>query len=267
MDLTRRTMLASAAAWTFGGMAFAQAPPAPALEWRTLREGLALAIMRTGASIGDNQLHALRIDPKAYEFVLLTGRVTGAGPQTARAWARANNLVAATNAAMFAPDGRPVDFAKADGRVVTARIAGDKTVFVFDRTARLLDRGCETFAPDAHANALQGIRMIDCKGRNVWSRQPRSWSISALAEDREGRIIFLHSRSPFPVHDFIEIVRGAPFALTRCMYLEGGPEATLYVNAGDVELERVGSYETGFFENDGNTHAWPLPNVLGVRAK
>jgi hypothetical protein len=46
--------------------------------------------------------------------------------------------------------------------------------------------------------------------------------------------------------------------------LEGGPEATLYVNAGGTELERFGSYETGFNENDDNDRAWALPNVIGV---
>jgi hypothetical protein len=263
MNLSRRTLIASAAACSFGGQALAQDVPA----WRELHDGLALATLRTNAAIGDNQLHALRIDPRAYEFVLLTGRRTGAAPQTAGDWARANNLVAATNAAMFGHDGRPVGYAKADGAVVTGRVSGDKCVFVFGGEARILDRGCETFDPAAHANALQGIRMISCEGRNVWSRQPSSWSIAALAQDSEGRIVLLHSRSPFPVRDFIEIVRGARFSLRRCMYLEGGPEATLYVNAGGTELERFGSYETGFNENDSNDQAWPLPNVLGVRAK
>ena len=31
-----------------------------------------------------------------------------------------------------------------------------------------------------------------------------------------------------------------------------------------ISLSRVGSYETGFVENDGNQAFWWLPNVVGV---
>ena len=32
----------------------------------------------------------------------------------------------------------------------------------------------------------------------------------------------------------------------------------------ELELELIGSYETGFLENDDNARAWPVPNVIGV---
>jgi hypothetical protein len=122
----------------------------------------------------------------------------------------------------------------------------------------------EAFDRSQHRDALQGIRMIAADGRNVWSQQARRWSIGCLAQDRHGRILFLHKRAPMSVHDFIDYVQGLPLEVVRCMYLEGGPEATLYVNAGGTELERFGSYETGFNENDDNDRAWALPNVIGV---
>jgi hypothetical protein len=31
-----------------------------------------------------------------------------------------------------------------------------------------------------------------------------------------------------------------------------------------VDIDLSGSYETGFFEHDGNDRQWPIPNVLGV---
>jgi hypothetical protein len=51
------------------------------------------------------------------------------------------------------------------------------------------------------------------------------------------------------------------------MYLEGGPEASLYVKDGDFEAMHIGSYETGFNENDDNHTFWALPNIIGVRRK
>ena len=103
--------------------------------------------------------------------------------------------------------------------------------------------------------------------RNVWTQQARRWSIAAIAQDQSGRILFLHTRSPLPVHDFINAVQALPLSVARAMYQEGGPEATLYVKAGGFELERAGSYETGFTENDDNGEAWPLPNVFGIRPR
>lgn len=48
------------------------------------------------------------------------------------------------------------------------------------------------------------------------------------------------------------------------MHVEGGPEASLSIHTGGVDLDLCGSYETGFNENDSNTHQWAIPNVLGV---
>lgn len=245
----------------------ASAAPGQALTWRALGPGLEHARANFTAAIGDGQLHVLRIDPAQYRFRLLTGAVTGSAPRTARQWAREYGLVAAINAGMFHASGLPVGFAKAEGRIIQSRISSDRSVFVFDATqARLLDRACETFDASAHANALQSIRMMSCAGANVWSQQDRRWSTACLAQDSGGRLMFVHARSPLSVHDFIEMLGRWPLDIARAMYLEGGPEATLYFSGGHgiESIERVGSYETGFNENDDNVAAWPLPNILGI---
>ena len=82
--------------------------------------------------------------------------------------------------------------------------------------------------------------------------------------DRQGRVLFIHVRSPYTMHNLIDILLELPIGLRNAMYVEGGPEAQLYVRSGDFEAERVGSYETDFFENDLNDHAWPVPNVIGI---
>jgi hypothetical protein len=48
------------------------------------------------------------------------------------------------------------------------------------------------------------------------------------------------------------------------MHVEGGPEASLSIHGGGVDLDYFGSYETGFVVDDSNDHAWPIPNVIGV---
>lgn len=48
-------------------------------------------------------------------------------------------------------------------------------------------------------------------------------------------------------------------------HLEGWPEASLYFKFNDLEIEAMGSYETGFNENDFNDTFWSLPNVIGFK--
>jgi hypothetical protein len=258
--LTRRAALAVMAATP----AYAATPVA----WRALAPGLEHGQAALAADIGDGQLHIVRIDPAHFRFVLASSAAAGGKPRTARRWAEERGFGAVINAGMFRPGGAPVGYAKADGRVIQPRMNGDRCVFAFDgKRARLLDLSCDAFDPAREENAVQGIRMVACDGRNVWGQQARRWSIAAVAQDTRGRILFLHARSPFSVHDFIDALLALPLSITRAMYQEGGPEATLYVNAGGFELERFGSFETGFNENDGNLAAWPLPNVFGIRPR
>ena len=51
------------------------------------------------------------------------------------------------------------------------------------------------------------------------------------------------------------------------MYLEGGPEASFYLSHNELMIEKMGSYETGFNENDDNNEFWQIPNVIGITKK
>ncbi|MEZ5970221.1 MAG: phosphodiester glycosidase family protein [Hyphomonadaceae bacterium] len=256
--VTRRAVLAA-------GVGFA-APAYADVAWRTLGPGLEHATAPIESTIGDRRLDVVRIDPAFNRFVLLLAGALGSAPRTARQWANEHGLVAATNAGMFRANRLPVGFAKVQGRVIQPAMSADRSVFVFGADeARLLDTACDTFDESAHENALQSIRMISCQGRNVWSQQPRMWSTACVAQDGDGKILFLHARSPLSVHDLADAVRALPLGIARAMYMEGGPEATLVARAAGGEvIERYGSYETGFNENDDNAQAWPLPNILGV---
>ena len=84
----------------------------------------------------------------------------------------------------------------------------------------------------------------------------------AVGLDATGHVLFIHTRSPYTMHDLIDALLAAPLDLVALQYAEGGPEATLSIEAGAKDVTFVGSYETGFFESDDNTRAWPVPNVL-----
>lgn len=118
-----------------------------------------------------------------------------------------------------------------------------------------------------YASLVQNLRLIKRPGMNRWGKQDKKWSEAALGEDKEGRILLVFSRSPFSMHNLNEELLSAGIDIVALQYLEGGPEAQLYLNVGDVEVEVFGSYETSFRENDGNATAWPIPNVLGIRRR
>jgi hypothetical protein len=95
-------------------------------------------------------------------------------------------------------------------------------------------------------------------------QQPRRWSEAAVAMDRDGRVILAFSRHPYSMHAFNDLLLSASLGITAAMHVEGGPEASLSIHAGGIDLDLNGSYETGFNENDDAREQWPIPNLLAV---
>jgi hypothetical protein len=249
-----------------------------ATVWQTLQPGLELAELASPkpSDVGDSKVRVLRVDPARFELVLVAASATGAEPHTARQWADEHGLVAAINASMFRPDHRTsVALMKTRDHTNNGRLSKDRTLLAFDRLdeavprVSIVDRDCDDLdeARARYGTLVQSIRMLSCDGRNVWSQQDKRWSHAVIGIDTSGRPLLIHARSPWSTHDFIEILRALPLDLARLQYAEGGPEAQLWVGAGGTELEAVGSFETGFFESDDNRVAWPVPNVVGVRAR
>jgi len=218
----------------------------------------------------------LRIDPVRYEMVLMSAKQTGDGPHTAPEWARRGNLIALVNAGMYQADyATNLGFMQHYDFVNNPRLNQDNTIAAFNpRTDdvppfQIIDRTCqdwESLRAQYHS-FTQSIRMVDCHRSNRWSRQAKKWSMVVLGEDAQGRALFIFTRSPFPVHDFIDLLLSLDIDLAKAMYLEGGPEASFYLKSGGRSVQRFGSYETGFLESDENDHYWPIPNVIGIRAK
>jgi hypothetical protein len=128
------------------------------------------------------------------------------------------------------------------------------------KTARLLKD---------YDTVVQNLRLIKHthtrgKPRGVWSPQPRRWSEAAVALDRRGRLLFLFARAPLSMHQLNGLLLRLPLGIVRAMHMEGGPEASLSIHAGGVDLDLCGSFETGFVPDDTNSEQWPIPNVLGV---
>ena len=254
---------------------------APA-DWKTIAPGMDLRYVtaKHPSSIGDSRIVILRMDPSQWQLeavgVTQTGESSG---HTARAWSQSHNFSAAINAGMFA-----TDYKTHLGYMGSASYVNNNHTNAYQSVAAFEPRDSQSLprfrifdldVPGVHfqdilkdySSVLQNLRLVKRPGLNQWNQQERKWSEAALGEDDAGRILFIYSRSPFSMHDLNEELLASGIGLVAAQHLEGGPEAQLYVHVGTLEMELCGSYETAFKENDSNSVAWPVPNILGVRPR
>jgi len=247
-------------------------------NWTELDEGLFLTKItpKVRSTYGDSEITVLKINPKNYSLKMMSASEYGS-QMTAKEWANRHNLVATINAGMFELDYRSnVGYMKNYSHVNNPNFKkGYNSILAFNPKSdkvpkvQIIDPKCQDFneLKDKYNSFTQSLRMIDCKQHNTWSQQSEMWSIAALGMDNDGNVLFVHSRSPFSVHDFIDSLISAQIGIRNTMYLEGGPEASLYINLPKMKLGLVGSYETNFNENNDNINFWDLPNVIGVEKR
>ena len=246
--------------------------PSPTPTTQTLSPGL--EVIR----FTDPPVVVVRVDPARHEFRLLSAKLLGLKTTpTAPQWAERPGVVGVINASMFQEDHlTSVGYMRDGQKTNNGAWNKDKAVFVSQPrvaglpAARILDRACDDVPRLArqYKVAVQNIRMIDCARKSVWAPQPRKWSTACVGTDADGRVLLIHARAPFATHDLIAALLRLPLRLQRLMYVEGGPEASLYVKAAGREVvSEMGSFETGFFETDANRTFWPLPNVIAFAAK
>ncbi len=250
--------------------------------WQTLAPGMDLKYVTAmkQSFAGDSKIVILRMEPSLWQLEALGISQSGESRgHTARAWSESCKFTAAINAGMFAADQKThLGYMRSGEYINNSRRNAYQSVAAFDpRDSTALPR-FRIFDLDApgitfhairkdYGSVLQNLRLVKRPGLNQWSEQDRKWSEAALGEDNAGRVLFIFSRSPFAMHDLNRELLAAGIGLVAAQHLEGGPEAQLYVHAGSVELEMFGSYETAFMENEGNSAAWPVPNILGVRPR
>jgi hypothetical protein len=227
------------------------------------------------AGLGDGCLTLVRADPARYRLRVLAAARDG-GRRTAPDWAAAFGLAAVTNSSMFDERDRSIGLLVADGVDVGAprdnrRLGG---FLAFDPVAAdappvvIAGRDCPGFdlaaLRAAYRSIVQDYRLLDCAGGPVAWQDPKVFSAAALGLDADGRVVFLHSRTPYRMADLSRVLAG--LHLRGALYLEGGPEASLYVRAGATTIAEIGSFETAFFDGS-NSAFWEIPNVVALEPR
>ncbi|MFP4015286.1 MAG: phosphodiester glycosidase family protein [Chitinispirillaceae bacterium] len=242
-------------------------------QWKTLEPGIALGTFHSPLypESTDAQICVVKIDPHQHELHLFNASHPKQGKNlSAKEWARKEGLKVAINAAMYQEDYKSsVSLMRTHGHVNNPRISKDKTVLAFHPRkkklppVRIVDMQCddfENFRAD-YGSMVQSIRMLSCRGKNVWQESQKRWSIASVGIDSSENVLFMHVTTPHSVHEFINVLKKLPLSLKRAMYMEGGSPAQLFMQTDSDTLEFLGNYSSG----GRPTSAPSLPNVLGVR--
>jgi hypothetical protein len=250
--------------------------PVPALAWQTLQPGVEYAAVNitTAVDFGDKKLQVVRVDPARAKLVARLAAEGNKQNRTAGEWCRDSKLAVAINLGMFQEDRLSnVGYLRHRGQVNNPKWSATyQAAFGFDPQASGLAPAvmADLDQPEAQARlapyrtVVQNLRLIKGEGKNAWSVSDKRWSEAALALDAQGRVLFLFCRSPFSMWEFNRMLLSLPLGIVRAMHLEGGPEASLSIHTGGVNLDLCGSYETGYLPKDTNPKQWAIPNVLGV---
>jgi hypothetical protein len=227
------------------------------------------------AGVGDQIATIVRVDLRRYRLRFLSEVSDGPRRPLPR-WMRDESLAGGINAGMFMPDGRSVGYMKSDGEVRSARRPG-RVVAVLaadpiaaTRSGARMAVGGPGCTPTLRSldrqyrSVLQARQLlVDCEGSAVRWNNRRGYSSAALGVDEDGAAVFVHVRTPYRMDHLGQMLAAPSLRIRGLVYMEGGPEATLIVDAEGVNVREVGSYEDGFNPNDDNRSFWDLPNVVG----
>ena len=240
--------------------------------WRGLAPGLEHQVLSVTCSEYDYpiEINVVRIDPQKWEMVFRgISQEKDTEMKNLKGWCGEYNITAAINAGMYNNDYRTHTGYLRDGDHVNSKHTNNyKSLLAFNpkpgrnlQPVRIFDLDqpgttIQTVLND-YTSVIQNLRLIKRPGVNVWSRQMSIWSEAALAEDNQGRILFIYAESPLSMYDFNEILLSSDLGIVAAQHLEGGAPAQFYLKTGTTEIILPG--ESGM--------EWPMPNIIGVRPK
>ncbi|MFM7021356.1 MAG: phosphodiester glycosidase family protein [Flavobacteriales bacterium] len=251
------------------------------VQWKNLQDGLDYC--ETDAPIksivNDSRLSILKINPEKFEFHMLSYSEHSDSSRTAPQWANDFGMNVVINAGMYElgktlPNkGYMQNYDHFNNPMMResfgAMIAFNPKDEVLPNF-KIIDLSCERWdSVRGYYNSYsQGMRMLDCNGNPLtWNKKNQSCSMILAASDFDGNIYYIFTRSPYTHNEMIRFLLALPFELNNAIYLEGGPETSLYINVGDTKIEKTGSYVSTSYPSDKNDHFWKLPNVIGLKPK
>lgn len=230
--------------------------------------------------LNDSKLFILKANPLLCTFGILSTSENKNQNKPADLWAKEFGMNVVVNAGMFNMANKRTNkgYLKNYSHFNNSHLNGRYNVMMAMNPGHLSDtamlitdmtcRNWESLRSNYHT-LCQGMRMIDGSGNPLaWDKRPgQSCSMVIGATDISGNIYFLFTRSPYTHQQVIRYLMRLIPNIRTTVYLEGGPEASLYVQTGDTIISKFGSYVSKTYANDNNDHFWKIPNVIGIRSR
>ena len=252
------------------------------LQWHPLQKGL--SYLETDAPeksiLNDSKIFILKADPMLCSFQILNSSENKKQNKPADIWAKEFGMNVIVNAGMFNMANRRTNkgylknyfhfnnsHLNGNYNVMMAmnpELKSDTAMIITDMTSR----NWKSLQSNYHT-LCQGMRMIDGNGKPMaWDkRHGQSCSMVIGATDIAGSIYFIFTRSPYTHQQIIGFLFRLIPNIRTTVYLEGGPEASLYIQTKDTVISKFGSYVSKTYANDNNDHFWTIPNVIGIRSR
>ena len=244
-------------------------------SWENVAKGVCL--LQTNAPkkslIGDSKLTIIRINKDSVEAYLKMATSIDSVSKTAEEWSDTFDFQLTVNAGMYDLANPLISkgFMKSDNsfnnKIINKSYNG--ICCINKNRVDLVDLMCQNnFDLTKQESCFQGMRMLDCHSEEMdWNRKKQACSMLIMGEDNFNNLYFIFSRSPYYHQDMIRFIKQMPFKLGLTIYLEGGPETSVYLNTPKKKMSLIGSYVSNTYPTDKNDHFWPLPNVLAFKFK
>ncbi len=253
-----------------------------AFQWKELTDGLFFYETEAPEKsiVNDSKLTILKIDPSKFNFNLFTSTEYGKISRSADCWAKELNLNVVVNAGMYTQTKNHINkgylknFNHINNGKLSSYYNGMMAIHPKDSLQlpfAIYDLSCNSWdkIKSKYNSFCQGMRMLDCNGNSLaWDKKPgQSCSMVLISTDNNGIIYITFTNSPFTHQKMISFLINMPLNLKTTIYLEGGPEASLYISTPDTVISKWGTYVSGTWEHNDNDHFWEIPNVLGISKK
>lgn len=246
--------------------------------WQELAPGLYLGRFdpKMTSKVCNHEIVILRIDPKVHALRLLSASAQDRKPRTAKKWCNEFGLRATINASMY----QNMDLLKSTGYMRNYKYRNNPYInpaygafLCFNPVdaslpeVQIVDRRLQKnwrSVIKRYNTVVQNYRMISNGEKVGWPQRGEIYGSAAIGMDKDNHVLFILSRSPFSTHDLIHILLSLPIHIKSAMYVEGGPEATLYMRAHDKEMVFVGTCGADTPEHVALKSLQRIPNVIGV---
>ncbi|MBI2259660.1 MAG: phosphodiester glycosidase family protein [Flavobacteriia bacterium] len=255
-------------------------------EWKKICNGLETAefLAPKKSILGDSKITVVKINPNHFEIEMHTAGNEKKKPYTVEQWSDSFRLNIVFNAAMYELS-NPL---KSRGYLKNKQYLNKSEVHP-SFNAAICFNPYQNDSPKMdivdltntsiselskkYSCIVQSLRMIDHNGNPVfWKKKAQSCSMLVAAVDKDKNFYLIFCRSPYTHNEMIEFLIQFPTKLYNAIYLEGGPQTSLYIdllleNEELICIEKVGSFVSETYPTNKNMQFWELPNIIGLRLR